>query len=151
MVLPVLTVHGGGWDDPVMVLMVTGILAAFVVFVWALLKVEEQLNEEGQSLVYPWRVPAGRREVLRVDGVLSTSIRRLVSGEDEEAVMATLYRNEDCLGGQARRHLDRALDHLGSAAARDWVFDRVRRALDVDEAVNKLWRARAEFLRGTMG
>jgi hypothetical protein len=134
-----------------MVLIVAGILAAFVVYVWVLLKVEAQLNEEGQSLVYPWRVPARRREVLRVDGVLSMSIRRLVSGEDEEAVMATLRRNEDCLEGEGRKHLDRAMDRLGSAAARDCVFDRERRARDLDEAVNELWRARAEFLRGTMG
>ncbi|NIP37380.1 MAG: hypothetical protein GWN18_20630, partial [Thermoplasmata archaeon] len=66
------------------------LLASFALFVWAMLKVETQLNAEGDSLVYPWRVPATRREVRRVDGVLGTSIRRIMSGEDEAAVLSTL-------------------------------------------------------------
>ena len=128
--------------------MTVGILAAFAAFVWAMLKVERQLNAEGESLVYPWRVPATRKEAHRIDGVLSTSIRRIVSGEDEAVVLSTLrLQLEGVLTGEAGRHYQRARERLLSATRRHWVFDAERREADLEAAVNELWRARAEYLR----
>jgi hypothetical protein len=134
-----------------MVAMVAGLVASFIAFVWAMLKVERQLNEEGQSLFYPWRVPSPKREVLRLDGVLSMSIRRLRSGEDEAAVLSTLrLQLEDRLHGEAGRHYRRAAEALRDATGRDWVFDAERREASLEAAVNELWRARAEYLREKM-
>jgi hypothetical protein len=112
-----------------------------------MLKIQRILNERGESLVYPWRVPVRKRVALRIDGVLATSIRRLVSGEDEEAVLATLRLHVGEMPGEARRHFERALERLQEASRRDWVFDRERREAELEGAVNALWRARAEYLR----
>ena len=131
-----------------MVAILVALLTAFALYVWAMLKVERQLNEEGQSLVYPWRVPSTKREVLRVDGVLSTCVRRLMSGEDEAAVLSTLrLQLEGRLRGEAGRHYRRAVEGLRDAAGRDWVFDAARREASIEAAVGELWMARAEYLR----
>jgi hypothetical protein len=124
------------------------LLAAFALYIWAMLKIENQLNEEGQSLFYPWRVPSPKREALRLDGVLVTSIRRLMSGEDEAAVLSTLrLQQEGRLRGEAGRHYRRAAEALRDAMGRDWVFDAERREASLEAAVNELWMARAEYLR----
>ena len=131
-----------------MVAILIALLAAIALYVWAMLKIERQLNEEGQSLVYPWRVPSAKREVLHIDGVLSTSIRRLKSGEDEAAVLSTLrLQLDDTLHGEAGRHYRRAVEGLRDAAGRDWVFDAVRREAALEAAVGELWMTRAEYLR----
>jgi hypothetical protein len=110
--------------------------------------VERSLNAEGESLVYPWRVPSTRKEARRIDGVLSTSIRRLKSGEDEAAVLSTLRLHlEGKLHGEAGRHYRRAAERLRDAAGRDWVFDKERRELALEEAEKELWMTRAEYLK----
>jgi hypothetical protein len=130
---------------------VAALLAMFVLYLWAMWKVERQLNAEGESLFYPWRVPSTRKRVRRIDGVLSTSIRRLNSGEDEEEVLATLHLHlEGELSGEARRHYLHAVDRLRDAAGRDWVFDKDRRERSLEEAVMELWMTRAEYLKEMM-
>ncbi len=127
------------------------VIAFFALFVWTIYKMEQQLNAEGESLFYPWRVPSTRKKVRRIDGVLSTSIRRLKSGEDEEEVLATLRLHlEGKLGGEAGRHYTRAMERLRDAARRDWVFDKERRQASLDEAERELWMTRAEFLKEKM-
>ena len=103
----------------------------FFVFIWTIFKVEKQLNWEGESLWYPWRVRSTRRDARRMDGVLSTCIRRLVSSEDEENVLSTLHLQTSGgrgLPGSARLHYDKAI-------------------LSLEEAVKALWMVRAEHLR----
>jgi hypothetical protein len=133
-------------EDPLFVFIFAGIVVMFIVYLWAMHKVEVSLNREGDSLWYPWKVPSTRKEVRRIDGVLSTSIRRLMSGEDEETVLATLRRNAGGLRGETARHMERAILRLEEASGRDWVFDKERRERDREGAVNELWRARAEHL-----
>ncbi len=122
-------------------------LAMFVIFLWAMLKMERSLNSEGESLFYPWRVPSTRKETRRIDGILATSIRRLKSGEDEEQVLATLRLQVPELPREAARHYTRAVERLAEASHRDWVFDAERRRRDLGEAERELWMARAEYLR----
>jgi hypothetical protein len=135
-------------DDPLFVLVFASVTIMAVVWIWSIYKVEQSLNVEGESLFYPWRVPSMRRKIRRIDGVIATSIRRLVSGEDEEAVLATphLHVREE-LRGEARRWYDLAMDSLEEAAGRDWVFDAKRRQRALEEAEGCLWAARAEYLR----
>ena len=93
-------------------------------------------------------MPEPKKKARRIDGVLSTSIRRLKSGEDEEEVLATLRLHlEGRLRGEAGRHYARAVEGLRDAAARDWVFDKDRRERSLEEAERELWMARAEYLR----
>ncbi len=126
-------------------------LAMFVLFLWAMFKMERSLNDEGESLFYPWRVPSTRKKARHIDGVLSTSIRRLKSGEDEAEVLSSLLLHvEGNLPKAADRHYRRAVEGLRDAAARDWVFDRERRERALDEAVMELWMARAEYLKDVM-
>ena len=123
-------------------------LAMFVLFIWAMYKMERQLNLEGESLTYPWRVPSPKKKALHIDGVLSTSIRRLKSGEDEEEVLSSLRLHlEGKLPREADRHYTRAVERLVEASKRDWVFDTERRQMDLGEAESELWMARAEYLR----
>ena len=144
--------HSKEWDDPVLLLIMVALLVTLVVSVWAIIKVERSLNAEGESLVYPWRVPSSRKEARRIDGVLSTSIRRLRSGEDEVEVLATLRLHlEGKLHGEAGRHYTRAMDRLRDAAGRDWVFDKERRQASLEEAERALWMARTEYLREKIG
>ncbi len=97
---------------------------------------------------YPWRVPSPKKEARHIDGVLSTSIRRLKSGEDEEEVLSTLRLHlEGKLPKEADRHYRRAVEGLRDAAARDWVFDKERRERSLDEAERELWMTRAEYLK----
>ena len=111
--LALLALRGRGWDDPLLVLIVAALLAMFVLYMWAMYKVERSLNDEGESLFYPWRVPETKKKARRIDGVLSTSIRRLKSGEDEEEVLATLRLHlEGRLRGEAGRHLDGAMQAI---------------------------------------
>ena len=122
-------------------------LAMFVIFLWGMYKMERQLNLEGQSLTYPWRVPSPKKKARHIDGVLSTSIRRLKSGEDEVEVLATLHLHlEGVFSGEADRHYQRAVEGLRDAASRDWVFDVERRERALEEAVMELWMTRAEYL-----
>jgi hypothetical protein len=80
-------------------------LAMFVIFLWGMYKMERQLNDEGQSLTYPWRVPSPKKKARHIDGILSTSIRRLRSGEDEVEVLSTLHLHlEGVFSGEADRH-----------------------------------------------
>ena len=126
-------------------------LAMFVIFVWALYKMERQLNLEGESLTYPWRVPSPKKEARHIDGVLSTSIRRLKSGEDEVEVLSSLRLHlEGQLPKEADRHYRRAVEGLRDAASRDWVFDSERRERALDEAVMELWMTMAEYLKELM-
>jgi hypothetical protein len=134
-------------DDPLFVLLFASIIIMFIIWLWAMHKVEVYLNAEGESMFYPWRVPSTKKETRRVDGVLSTSIRRLRSGEDEVEVAATLRRNAGGLQGESRKHLDRALLRLQEASGRDWVFDKERREKALEEAEKALLMARAEYLR----
>ena len=146
--LTILALHSKEWDDPILIAIMVALIFTFVVTVWAMLKVERSLNAEGESLVYPWRVPSTRKEARRIDGVLSTSIRRLNSGEDEVEVLATLRLHlEGRLHGEAGRHYRRAMERLRDAAGRDWVFDKDRRERALEEAERALWMARAEFLK----
>ena len=146
--LTFLALHSRDWDDPLFILIATGLLAMFILYLWAMIKVERQLNAEGESLWYPWRVPSTRKETRRIDGVLSTSIRRLKSGEDEEEVLSTLRLHlEGRLRGEAGRHYARAVEGLRDAAGRDWVFDKDRRERSLEEAERELWMARAEYLK----
>ena len=72
---------------------------------------------EGESLFRPWKVRSPIKHARRIDGVLATSIQRLNSGEDEEAVLATLSLHvAKELGKEARRHYDRAVARLEEAA-----------------------------------
>ncbi len=138
-------------DDPVFTLVVVVLFAMFVLFVWAMYKIERQLNDEGESLTYPWRVPSPKKKARHIDGVLSTSIRRLKSGEDEVEVLSSLRLHlEGKLPREADHHYRRAVDGLLDAAARDWVFDSERREASLDEAVMELWMTRAEFLKDLM-
>ena len=133
---------------PLSILILIALLASFIVFIWTIYKVEKSLNAEGESLWYPWRVPEPKKKARRIDGVLSTSIRRLKSGEDEEEVLATLRLHlEGRLRGEAGRHYARAVEGLRDAAGRDWVFDKDRRDRSMEEAERELWMARAEYLR----
>jgi len=146
--MTVLALHSKDWDDPLFILIATGLLAMFGLYLWAMHKVERQLNAEGESMFYPWRVPEAKKKARRIDGILSTSIRRLKSGEDEEEVLATLRLHlEGRLRGEAGRHYTRAVEGLRDAAGRDWVFDVDRRERSLDEAERELWMARAEYLR----
>ena len=149
--LTLLTLHSKEWDDPVLLLIMVALLITLAASVWAIIKVERSLNAEGESLVYPWRVPSTRKRVRRIDGVLSTSIRRLKSGEDEAEVLSTLRLHlEGRLHGEAGRHYARAADRLRDAAGRDWVFDKDRRRASLEEAVMELWMTRAEYLKEMM-
>ena len=140
--------HSKEWDDPILVAIMVALLVTLVVSVWAIIRVERSLNAEGESLVYPRRVPSTRREARRIDGVLSTSIRRLKSGEDEVEVLATLRLHlEGKLHGEAGRHYRRAMEGLRDAAGRDWVFDKERGERALEEAERALWMARAEYLK----
>ena len=51
--LAFLALRGRGWDDPLLVLIMVALLAMFALYVWAMWKVERQLNAEGESLFYP--------------------------------------------------------------------------------------------------
>jgi hypothetical protein len=130
-----------------MTIVLVTVCLLFIAWLWAMHKVEVSLNAEGDSLWYPWKVPSTRKEIRRIDGVLSTSIQRLMSGEDEEEVLSTLQRNACGLRGEAARHMERAILRLKEASGRDWMFDTARREEDREGAVNELWRARAEHLR----
>ena len=139
------------WSEPMLLLFTVTWLAMFVIFLWGMYKMERQLNLEGQSLTYPWRVPPTKKEARRLDGVLSTSIRRLGSGEDEEEVLSSLRLHlEGRLPREADRHYQRAVEGLREAAGRDWVFDTERRERALDEAVMELWMTRAEYLKELM-
>jgi len=138
-------------SHPLAVLFIVVFLAMFVLYVMAMIRVQRILNERGESLVYPWRVPSAKREARRVDGVLSTSIRRLKSGEDEAEVLATLRLHlEGRLTGEAGRHYERAVEGLQDAMGRHWVFDRDRRESALEEAEKELWMTRAEYLKEMM-
>ena len=147
--LPLLIVLAlSDWSEPMVWLFTIICLAMFVLFIWAMYKMERQLNLEGESLTYPWRVPSPKKKALHIDGVLSTSIRRLKSGEDEEEVLSSLRLHlEGKLPKEADRHYTRAVERLTEAAGRDWVFDAERRRRDLGEAEKELWMARAEYLR----
>ncbi|NOQ53746.1 MAG: hypothetical protein GQ558_03970, partial [Thermoplasmata archaeon] len=81
----------------------------------------EATERPGESLFYPWRVPSPKKKARHIDGVLSTSIRRLKSGEDEEEVLSSLRLHlEGRLPGEADRHYRRAVEGLREAAGRDW-------------------------------
>ncbi len=139
------------WGEPMLLVFTATWLAMFVIFLWAMYKMERQLNMEGQSLFYPWRVPSTKKKARHVDGVLSTSIRRLRSGEDEEEVLSSLRLHlEGRLPREADRHYQRAVEGLSDAAGRDWVYDGERRERALDEAVMELWMARAEYLKEMM-
>ena len=139
------------WSEPMLLVFTVTWLAMFVLFLWAMLKMERSLNSEGQSLFYPWRVPSTKKKARHVDGVLSTSIRRLGSGEDEEEVLSSLRLHvEGRLPGEADRHYRRAVDGLREAAGRDWVFDTERRERALEAAVMELWMTRAEYLKEMM-
>ncbi len=139
------------WSEPMLLVFTATWLVMFVLFLWAMLKMERSLNSEGQSLFYPWRVPSSKKEARHIDGVLSTSIRRLKSGEDEAEVLSSLLLHvEGKLPREADRHYRRAVDGLRDAAGRDWVFDRERRERALDEAERELWMARAEYLKELM-
>ena len=72
----------------------------------------------------------------------------VMSGEDEEGVLATLWLHlEGRLRGEAGRRYTRAVDRLRDAAGRDWVFDKDKREGDLEEAERALWAKRAEYLR----
>jgi len=136
---------------PLAVLFIAVFLAMFVLYVMAMIRVQRVLNERGESLVYPWRVPSTKKEARRVDGVLSTCIRRLKSGEDEAEVLTTLRLHlEGRLTGEARRHYGRAVEGLRDAMGRHWVFDAERREAALEEAEKELWMTRAEYLREMM-
>ncbi len=146
--LPLVTILAlRNWSEPMLLVFTVTWLAMFVLFLWAMFKMERQLNDEGQSLFYPWRVPSPRKETRRIDGVLATSIRRLRSGEDEEEVLTTLRLQVPELPREAARHYTRAVERLTEAAGRDWVFDAERRRRDLGEAERELWMTRAEYLR----
>jgi len=146
---PLLTILAySNQNYPLAVLFIVVFLAMFVLYVMAMLRVQRILNERGESLVRPWRVPNAKREARRVDGVLSTSIRRLKSGEDEAEVLATLRLHLDGrLTGEAGRHYERAVEGLRDAMGRHWVFDAVRRERALEEAEKELWMTRAEYLK----
>ncbi len=61
-------------------------LAMFVLFLWAMLKMERQLNDEGQSLFYPWRVPSPKRKGLQVDDAISVALDRLARGDEADDI-----------------------------------------------------------------
>ncbi len=146
--LTLLALNSRGWDDPYLILLAAALLAMFVFYLIALSKVQRILEERGESLFYPWRVSEPKKKARRIDGVLSTSIRRLKSGEDEEDVLATLRLHlEGRLRGEAGRHYARAVEGLKDAAGRDWVFDKDRRERSLDEAERELWMTRAEYLK----
>ena len=84
--LAFLALRGRGWDDPLLVLIMAALLAMFVLYMWALLKVERQLNEEGESMFYPWRVRSQKRDLLRVDDALSDAIDRLARGDEADDI-----------------------------------------------------------------
>jgi len=146
---PLLTILAySSQNYPFAILFIAVFLAMFVLYVMAMIRVQRVLNERGESLVYPWRVPSTKKEARRVDGVLSTCIRRLRSGEDEAEVLATLRLHlEGRLTGEAGRHYERAVEGLQDAMGRHWVFDAERREAALEAAVNELWRARAEYLK----
>ena len=146
--LALLSLQSRGLDDPLTTLLTLGALATFAVFCWTIIKMERQLNAEGESLFRPWKVRSPRKHAKRIDGILSTSIRRLRSGEDEVEVLSTLRLHlKGRLHGEAGRHYRRAADRLRDAAGRHWVFDKDRREASLEEAVNELWMARAEYLK----
>ena len=49
-------------------------LAMLAVFLWGMYKMERQLNDEGQSLFYPWRVPSPKQKGLQVDNALRNAL-----------------------------------------------------------------------------
>jgi hypothetical protein len=135
-------------DDPFYVLVFAGIIIMFIIWCWAIHKVELSLNSEGTSMFYPWRVPGKRKTARRIDGVMAMSIRRLAAGEDEDEVLATLRLHVGGeLRGTARQWYDMAVDSLEEASGRDWVFEAERRQRALEEAEGCLWAARAEYLR----
>jgi Ca2+/Na+ antiporter len=143
-----LALHSRNWDDPLLVFILVAFLAIFILYIWAMLKVERQLNTDGQSLFYPWRVKSTRKETRRIDGVLSTIIIRLQSGEDEAAVLSTLRLHlEGVLPREAAGHYSKAVDRLIDATRRDWVFDAERREASLKEAERELLMTRVEYLK----
>ena len=82
----------------------------FVFYLIALFKVQRILEERGESLFYPWRVPEPKKKARRIDGVLSTSIRRLKSGEDEEGDALTyLWMVDEVVISESARLLTKDL------------------------------------------
>jgi hypothetical protein len=128
------------------VLLVVVFLAMFLFYLVALFKVQNILEERGESLVRPWRILDRQQEIRRIDGILSMSMRRLISGEDEEQVLSTLLINAKHIEGRAEGHLLKAIERLEDASRRDWAFDIEMRSESTEEAIRELSMARSEFL-----
>ncbi len=120
-------------EGPFSTLVLAGIIAMFATFVWTMYKTEKQLNWDGESLVYPWKVRNPRTAARRLDRTLNAATRALARGRDEEDVLCMLRQVEGMVPVRARPHYNLAVARLEDAAYRDWVFDAERRRRDLGE------------------
>ena len=144
--LALLALRGRGWDDPLLVLIMAALLAMFVLYMWAMYKVERSLNAEGESLFYPWRVRNRKRDLLLVDDALSDALHRLARGDEADDIAWNLqFRTRDgrMVPEGARGHYDKAVARMENSRGRD----RETRDRVLGEAEKWMWAARAEYLR----
>jgi len=164
---PILTLLAfRSWGDPLLTLCVLVITAMFAVFLWGMFKIERQLNDEGQSLFYPWRVPSPKQKGLRVDNALRHALQALANCEPTVIIAWRLElrtKSGKLVPEAARGSYDRAVARLENATGLEpderWrVLDeaerrptsreeteRLRRARE--DSTKWLWAARAEVLR----
>jgi hypothetical protein len=118
----------------------------FAFFIWAMYKVERQLNDEGESLFYPWRVHRTKRKGLRVDDAFANALLGLANEEMPEVIAWRLeLRTKDgkLVPEAARGSYDKAVARLENSRGL-----KLREGWRVlDEAEKWLWAARAEVLR----
>ena len=144
---PILTILAfSRTDDPLFTLCVIGLFAMFAFFLWGMYKVERQLNDEGQSLFYPWRVPIRKRKGLRVDDALANAIHGLEQCDSTVMIAWRLeLRTKDgkLVPEAARGSYDKAVARLETATG----LERSEERRVLREAEKWLWAARAEALR----
>ena len=147
--LAFLALRGRGWDDPLLVLVMAALIAMFALYVWAVLKVERQLNTEGESLFYPWRVRSQKRDLLLIDDAISDALHRLARGDEADDIAWNLQistRDGEMVPEGARGHYDKAVARLVNSRGRD----RETRDRVLGEAEKWMWATRAEYLREMM-
>jgi hypothetical protein len=146
-VLPDSVLAIGSRSDPEFTLVVIGIAAMLAVFLWGMYKVERQLNDEGQSLFYPWRAPKRKQKGLRVDNALRNALQGLADCDSTVMIAWRLeLRTKDgkLVPEAARGSYDKAVARLENATG----LERSEERRVLREAEKWLWAARAEWLRG---
>ena len=144
---PILTILAfSNWSEPMLLIFTVTWLAMFAFFLWGMYKVERQLNDEGQSLFYPWRVPRRKAKGLRVDDALANALQGLA---DCDSTVMIAWRLElrtkegKLVPEAARGSYDKAVARLENATG----LERSEERRVLREAEKWLLAARAEVLR----